>query len=157
MASEGAKDITGTDRIDPLQSRSSVEPEKTPNNGEFSSYMKGEKENTQVPTQTGKPTPMEVVQQQQMQKEMTQPTMNSIQGQMQTVSGSLGDIKNQLHNKQLKLNQSDKYLVRNKLKNANEHIRSAASKTGVDTGPPVDLSKRNNPIMKFLSMVSDGQ
>jgi len=100
---------------------------------------------------------MEIANQAQTNPPTAPPTLASVQQQMNSVSGSLGDIKNQLHTKGLKLKQSEKYLIRSKLSSANENLRSAAKQTGVDPGPPVDLLSKKNPISKFLELVTDGQ
>jgi hypothetical protein len=47
--------------------------------------------------------------------------------------------------------------VRNKLENANDHIRGAVEKLGGDPGEEVNLRAKKNPIAKFLTLVSDGQ
>lgn len=85
------------------------------------------------------------------------PTMDSVQSQMKSASGALGDVQNQLNTKNLTLKQSQKYLLRNKLSEANTHIRTAASKAGVDVGPPPSANTRQNPIRKYLAYVTDSQ
>ena len=86
-----------------------------------------------------------------------QPTMATVQSQMHATSGSLGDVQNQLHTKNLKLKQSQKYLLRNKLSEANAHIRTAASKAGAEVGTPPTMNTRQNPIKRYLSYVTDSQ
>ncbi|MCH9631215.1 MAG: hypothetical protein S4CHLAM37_12370 [Chlamydiia bacterium] len=87
----------------------------------------------------------------------TQPTMATIQTQMNSTSGSLGDVQNQLHTKNLKLKQSQKYLLRNKLSEANAHVRTAASKAGVKVGNPPTMNTRQNPVKRYLAYVTDSQ
>jgi len=145
------------DKIDPLPA---VDPhgkdDKPPEDGKFASYMKESAETTTQPTTQNQISPMELSEQGKINAGKP-PTAESIQNQMNTVAGSLGDIKNHLHTKGLKLKQSQKYLLRNKLSSANEHIRQAAKKVGVETGPPPDLSGKKSPIAKFLTLVADGQ
>lgn len=100
-------------------------------------------------------TPFDLAQGQAQQ--MGEPTHATIQAQMNSTSGVLGDIQQQLQTKNLKLKQSQKYLLRNKLSDANSYIRSAAGKVGVDTGAAPSKLTRQSPIAKFLALVSDGQ
>ena len=60
------------------------------------------------------------------------PTNESILSQMNSTSSVLGDLQTQLNNKNLNLRQSQKYLLRNKIKNAHELIETAAKKAGAD-------------------------
>jgi hypothetical protein len=84
--------------------------------------------------------------------------MESVRAQMNTASGSLGDIKQHLDNKDLNLKSSDKYLVRKKLTSAHDHLKTAAEKVGVNTGDfDAKLNKSKSPIARFLMMVTDGQ
>ena len=140
--------IDATSPIEPGGTSSGVSGQNT-----FSSYMNptnAEKAQTAAMSQ---PSPMQL----NTQGISTPPTPGSIQGQIQSVSGSLGDIKNQLHTKGLKLKQSEKYLLRNKLSQANDHIRGAAKYAGADPGPAPDFNGKKNPIARFLTLVSDGQ
>ncbi len=146
--------------IDKLDSVEAIQPKttgQTPEDGKFASLMNEPSQQTPsaVPNATA-PSPMDLSAAGN-RPIGAPPTLNDIQNQMHSVSSSLGDIKNQLHTRGLKLKQSDKYLLRSNLQSANQHIRSAAEKMGVNTGPSPDLSSKNNPIAKFLSMVTDGQ
>lgn len=149
-------DITDPEKIDPSKRVETHDPSKAPSQDEFASHMRGDNTAKQAGNVENQPSPMDVARQRPVVPSEP-PTMDSVRNQMQTASGSLGDIKNQLHTKGLKLKQSQKYLLRNKLQSAHESIRAAAQKTGVDTGPPPSLSSSKNPIARFLSMVSDGQ
>jgi hypothetical protein len=91
------------------------------------------------------------------QTSMTGPSHESISNQISSTSSVLGDLQNQLNNKNLNLRQSQKYLLRNKLASANQNIRTAATKAGVDTGSPPSQFSRQSPINKFLGMISDSQ
>lgn len=85
------------------------------------------------------------------------PSMDTLVGQMNSASSVLGDLQNQLHTKNLNLKQSQKYLLRNKLTSANQDIRSAADKAGVNVGDPPPTSARQSPVTKFLGLITDGQ
>ena len=145
--------LPNIDKIDPTQSVQPGQGSNAPESGKFSEHMKSDQSQSQNVNQ---PTPMETAQ--GVNKlPSSPPTMESIQGQMDTTSGRLGDIKKQLHTKGLKLKQSDKYLLRNKLSKANDHLRTTAKHLGADPGDPINLKASKNPLNKFLAMVSDGQ
>lgn len=155
MASEIPKDIIDPDKLDataPVDTRRSKE---SLDGGRFASFMQ-EGGNEVGPKQTS-PTqgasPIDIG----SKPPSAPPTLDSVRAQMTTASSSLGDIKNQLHTKGLQLKQSQKYLLRNKLGQANEQIRSAAEHLGVNPGPLPDVKGKKNPIAKFLELVSDGQ
>ncbi|MBM3193414.1 MAG: hypothetical protein FJZ59_04180 [Chlamydiae bacterium] len=148
---------TPTPDIDKLDKISPITPKiggETPEEGKFASFMN--EKSVQTSISPSGPTPMELSSS-GIKPISSPPTIADIQNQIQSVSSSLGDVKNQLHTKGLKLKQSDKYLLRSKLSSANENIRSAAEKSGVTTGPQPDLSQKNSPVAKFLELVTDGQ
>ena len=66
-------------------------------------------------------------------------------------------LQNKLQTPNLNLKSSQKYLLRNKLTEANDQIRSAATKAGVDVGPPTPEMSSQNPLNRFLGLLSDGQ
>lgn len=88
---------------------------------------------------------------------VAEPTNESLIDQMSSISSMLGDLQNQLNNKNLNLRQSQKYLLRKKLTNANELIRGAVGKAGVDPGSAPTQFYRQNPIHKFLGLLTDSQ
>ena len=152
MADSPLNSVPPPDKIDSV---SPVEPGASSGvsgQNQFSSYMKTGPEGSQA-SGVNQPSPMQL----NGGAASTPPTLGSVQGQLQTAAGSLGDIKNQLHTKGLKLKQSEKYLLRNKLSQADEHIRGATKYLGGDPGPPLDFSGKKNPIARFLTLVSDGQ
>jgi hypothetical protein len=85
------------------------------------------------------------------------PTMDSLHKQVQQTSNLLGTVHDQLGTKNLALKQSQKYLLRNKLSESNSEIRGAAEKVGVDVGKAPSRSTRQNPIARFLSLITDSQ
>jgi len=64
------------------------------------------------------------------------PTIQTIQTQAKTAHALLGDLSNQLNTPNLKLRQSSKYLLKNKLNSANTLMRSASSKLGANLKDP---------------------
>ena len=145
------------DKLDPLSGRGQSSPsEQRPDENAFKEQMQKPDANP-LQQQAKGPSPIDIANQQKISPSAP-PTMEKVHEQMTSVSGSLGDIKSKLHDPKLKLKNSDKYLIRKKLGNANEHIKAAAEKAGVDTGNfDKKLGKSKNPIARFLSMVSDGQ
>lgn len=153
MDSEIPDRVTPTD---PTESTPNIKGgEKGPNSERtFDSYMKEPTQTAAGKTQEGV-SPFELSAQKPMQNQT--PSMDSINNQMKSTSGVLGDIQQQLNTKNLKLKQSQKYLLRNKLSEANAHIRTAASKAGVEVGKAPTMSGRQSPVQKYLAYVTDGQ
>lgn len=156
MASGSSEDISGPSNIDPTKSIQPGGQEQAKPSQSFESYMK-EGGGPQAPsTKTEGPSPFDLAVQGKTAV-TTGPTNESILGQMNSTSSVLGDLQKQMNNKNLNLRQSQKYLLRNKLTNANQNIRTAAQKTGADIGPPVFQFNRKNPVNKFLGLLSDSQ
>jgi hypothetical protein len=85
------------------------------------------------------------------------PTFNTIQAQAKSAQLALGDVSTQLNTPNLKLRQSSKYLLKNKLGSASTLIRSASSKLGVEEKAPRETPAGAGPIQRFLSLITDGQ
>lgn len=147
------KRVPDAERIDATPS---IQPgEEAPEQGKFASYMQ-QTPSTEAQTGSAKvPSPMEINQTNPVSSQP--PTQESLKGQINSVSSSLGDVQNQLSTQNLQLKQSQKYLLRNKLQDANDHIRGAVEKLGGDPGEEVNLRAKKNPIAKFLALVADGQ
>ena len=154
MADNSPEDISPTTNIGSPKSIQPGEEQMPKPSQSFESYMK-EGGTQATPEKSEGISPFDLAG--QGQANATGPTHESIMNQMNSTSSVLGDLQNQLNNKNLNLRQSQKYLLRNKLTNANELIRSAASKTGVDAGPPPAQLSRQSPINKFLGLLTDGQ
>lgn len=85
-------------------------------------------------------------------------TFDSLMTQVKQAQTTLGDINNGLNTKNLKLKQSQRYLLKNKLTDANAHIRAANAKMGAETPPPAAPQASGGGIIgKFLDYVSEGQ
>lgn len=85
------------------------------------------------------------------------PTLNTIQEQSKMAQTTLGDINNQLQTPKLKLKQSTKYLLKNKLNSAKGHIKSASDKIGAPAVNEEKVSSGGGPLDKFIALVTDGQ
>jgi hypothetical protein len=83
-------------------------------------------------------------------------SFDSLLSQVKSAQGMLGDINNNLNTKNLKLKQSQRYLLRNKLQDANAHLRAANAKMGAEIPEP-PKSTGGGVIGKFLDYVSEGQ
>jgi len=143
--------------LDPSQSAQPIgdSTQKAPT-GNFADYMN----RPGAPTQAGAaPTPGISPQDltRGQQTPMQPPTMDSLQSQASSTSNTLNTLDDQLNTKNLKLKQSQKYLLRNKLSEANSHIRTAAGKVGVDVGEPPSTSAKQNPIRRYLALINDSQ
>lgn len=88
-----------------------------------------------------------------------QPSLATLMTQVKTASTTMGDIQGQLNTPNLKLKQSQKYILKNKLSEANSHIRSANSKMGVGAYDAIgdEDDKPKSPFAKFLAFANDGQ
>jgi hypothetical protein len=83
--------------------------------------------------------------------------LDTLLTQAKSAQTTLGDISSQLNTKNLKLKQSQRYLLRNKLGDANAMLKAANAKVGGETPPPPTPSSSGGIIGKFLDFVSDGQ
>lgn len=155
MATGSPDEIPNASNIDPTKSIQPGEEQGAKPSQSFESFMK-EEQGAQGGTKAEGPSPFDLAAQ---GKSATTagPTHESVLGQMNSTSSVLGDLQTQMNNKNLNLRQSQKYLLRNKLTSANQNIRAAAKKTGVDTGDPPTQFNRKNPVAKFLGLLSDSQ
>lgn len=85
------------------------------------------------------------------------PTLDTLVSQTKMAHTSLGDISAQLSTPNLKLKQSQKLLLRNKLTEANTHLRSASATMGAEVPKEKIVPPGAGPVQKFLGYVSDGQ
>ncbi|MBI3237185.1 MAG: hypothetical protein HYZ48_05765 [Chlamydiales bacterium] len=85
------------------------------------------------------------------------PTIDSLLAQIKSAQGTSEDIQNNLSYPNLKLKSSHKYLLKNKLVDANTHLRSANMKLGAQLPETTEPTKFGGPLGKFLSFLSDGQ
>ena len=153
MSPELPGDISKPEKIDPTKPLSSGEEKESPTKS-FKDVM-GKTESPTSTQESGKVSPMGLTE--STPKVTGTPTTQSVIGQIDSASGVLGDISNQLNTKGLKLKPSHKYLLRNKLTEANTHIRTAAKKVGVNVGKSPSTISRQNPLTKFLAYVADSQ
>lgn len=142
-------------RLDPLK-RVGDEQKQTPTPGQesFESYMeKAGKQSGTAGTPSGV-SPFELAKGQQPLA--TGPSFDTLLTQVKSAQGMLGDINSQLQTNNLKLKQSQRYLLRNKLKDANSYLRAANTKMGAEVPTPPE-SAGKGIVGKFLDYVSEGQ
>lgn len=85
------------------------------------------------------------------------PSLDTLAAQIGSSQDSMANVRNQLDKlKNTKLTRSQTHLVRNKLTDANTHLRAANSKMGAET-PDAPPPSGHGPIAKFLSYVTDGE
>ncbi|NGX46073.1 MAG: hypothetical protein K940chlam2_01255 [Chlamydiae bacterium] len=84
------------------------------------------------------------------------PTFDTMMAQAKTAHMGLGELSQQLQTPKLKLKQSSKYILKNKLAAAGAHIRSASQKMGaqtLDQKVPAGMA----PLGRFIGMITHGQ
>lgn len=151
MTSQFPEGVKGPSEIQPTRPIQGNEGLPKPVSQPFSSYMQGS--NAAPPGAASQITPFDLLQQGKTKAEDI--SMGSVINKMNSTSNTLGKLQDQLQTKNLQLNGPNRDIIRNKLTDANEKIRSAARKAGVPDGP--EVPKKRNPIERFLALISDGQ
>ncbi len=122
----------------------------------FSSYMEESKNATLGgPAKTSLSSPFEIAAGQTVLP--ATPTVDTLRTQVVNAQSTLGDVNSYLTNKDLKLKQSSKYLLKNKLQDSNTHIRTAATRLGANVPQEEAISAGGGPISRFIGMVTNGQ
>ena len=85
------------------------------------------------------------------------PSYHTLLTQVNSVHSTLGDINTQLNTPNLKLKASTKYLVKGKMSDANENLRSFNALIGANVPPEPEPSKFTGPLGRFFSYFTDGQ
>ena len=87
----------------------------------------------------------------------TAPSLTTLLAQINNVHSTLGDINTQLNTPKLKLRASTKYLVKSKLSEANENLRTFNAKLGAQVVPEPDHSQFTGPLGRFFAYLNEGQ
>jgi len=151
-------DVEATDRIFPTKS---LESGGKPGGGAlatqpFSAFMKPD--TASALAASGKSTMISPFDMMQGTTPLAStPSYDALQTQAKSVQSTLGDINNQLNTPGLKLKASSKYLLKNKLSDANDHMRRANAQIGAETVDKVDSSQFTGPMAKFLHYLANGQ
>lgn len=141
------------DRIDPSKS---IEPRtsiRSQSGSDFQSFMEGSGANPTAASTAGSPSPLELAKPSQPS---AAPTFNTLMAQSTNMQDSLGTLQDQLNTPNLKLKRSQAHLLRNKLGDANNYIRGAAGKLGIDT-PPINMPSRPGVTERLMAYINDGQ
>ncbi len=120
----------------------------------FQAYMQGAQPNALLATKPVQVSPFDLA---HGALPPAGPTMSTLLAQTTQAQSTLGDMATQLNTPNLKLKQSSKYILKNKLSSANAHLRSAASKMGAEIAPEKETPAGAGPLQKFLAMITDGQ
>ncbi len=142
------------DRIDPNKP---IEPKTAigSNTGsDFQTFMQGSGTNPVAASAAGgAPTPIELARPPQ---QPGAPTLNTLLAQSANMQDSLGTLQDQLGTPNLKLKRSQAHLLRNKLSDANNYIRGAAGKLGLET-PPLKTPSHPGVTERLMAYINDGQ
>ena len=141
------------DRIAPAKAIETTLPEKAPGSS-FQSYMQSSPTPPGAASATGAPSPLSLPQQGVVQGGT--PTFNTLLGQAQATRDTLGTVEQQLNTPNLKFKRSQSHLIRNKLTDANDYLRSATDKLGADSPEPRS-SAGMSMLGKLLAYVGTGQ
>ena len=144
-----------SDRIEPGGAIGPQSPgiQQQPGTG-FSSYMQGSQTQPQAALPQGL-SPAQLAQGPAMAGGV--PSPQTLAAQVSTSQDSFSNLRNQLNTKNLQLNHSQEYLLRNKLSDASDHLRAANSKLGITPSEMPASSANAGPIEKFLNYVGDGE
>lgn len=121
----------------------------------FRPYMEGREPNPLV--ETGKTPQVSPFDLERGRVPASGPNFNTLQEQAKNAQATLGDINNQLNTPKLKLKQSTKYLLKNKLTSAKGHIKTAGQKAGAPEVEEEEVPKGAGPLQRYLALVTDGQ
>lgn len=151
--------VPGQEKVIPAKAAPAISPgdQKMPGEGSrsFSSFMEGSQPNPLLETKASPQiSPFDLA---QGSVPPAGANFHTIQEQAKTVHTTLGDISNQLNTPKLKLKQSTKYLLKNKLTGAQGNIKSASSKLGAPQIAETEVSSSASPLTRYISMVTDGQ
>jgi len=141
-------------RLDPLKGIGEDPKMGTPTSSPGKSFEEYMQKTGQPPaTKTSALSPFELA---QGQTPLAAASFDSLLSQVKSAQGMLGDISTNLNTKNLKLKQSQRYLLRNKLTDANAHLRAANVKLGAEI-PDTPKTSGGGIIGKFLDYVAEGQ
>jgi len=85
------------------------------------------------------------------------PTMDTLLTQVKSVQSTMGDINSQLNTPNLKLKASTKYLVKGKLADANDNLRTFNAKINANIPEEPDITSFKGPLGRFFAYLTDGQ
>lgn len=143
-----------SDDISPIKPISNYNEQQTSLNpaSSFQSYM--EAKNPSSNTSASGISPFDLAQ----GKSLTNgpPTINNLIDQTKQAHNALGDVTQQLQNKNLKLSRSQQQIIRSKITTASSYLETVNSNLGI---PVIKTSAPSSTgiLGKFLNYVKDGQ
>ena len=145
------EEITGKGNIGPTTPAN--EERRTPDVQRFHSFM----QETPKPAEMAPGTeisPMDLLNKSNLPKGA--PTTKSLLEQMNAAQDELETVQQNLQFPQLKLKRSAEHLLNNKLTDANQNLRFAAGKLGLEP-PPATITTGLSPLDKLITFAADGQ
>lgn len=121
----------------------------------FESYMKSPEANPMVTGKSAQVSPFDLVHGQGSVQ--MGPSLQTLLTQVTSAQTTLGDLNNSLNTPNLRLRQSQRYILNNKLSEASTHLRAANTKLGGPEAPEPTVKPGSGPIAKFLAFVADGE
>ena len=85
------------------------------------------------------------------------PTIDNMYAQVANTQSTMDDLQSNINYPNLKLKSSHKYILKNKLTDANANLRAGNAKMGADIPPEPNPATFSGPLAKFLSYLTDGQ
>ncbi len=147
---------TGPEDITPPPITSPIQPGETKvpmGERSFQTYMQGTEANPLLQPGTSQISPFDLA---GGRLPPSGPTLDTMMSQTKMAQMGLGEMTQQLKTPKLKLKQSSKYILKNKLAATNAHIRSASQKMGaktLDEHPSSGMA----PLERFIGMITHGQ
>lgn len=142
-------------KLDPIR-KIGEEPQSTTTPGKgFESYMEKAGQQLQNSGKTTASSPFDLAK--SPAPLASGPTFDSLLSQVKSSQVMLSDMNNDLNTKNLKLKQSQRYVLRSKLTSANNYLQAANVKMGTQTPPLAPHTTGGGIMGKFLNYISDGQ
>lgn len=151
-------DFSDVDHNDPVERVRKISPTQgeAPGIEETGSFEESMKRLSSQPTPSQRVSPFDLVS--QKSQLATGPTYDGVLAQINSTEKTSKTLQDQLNTPGLKLKQSQKFLLENKLADANEHIRAAGHLVKAEMPTAAELlAAPTNPVTKFLALITDGE
>ncbi len=149
-------DPEGLNPIEPYRAPETESATARPDQTKFQNLME---EGPSTPPATTTPsgvTPMDVITPGNIQTPKA--TVNALISQTDTTQGHIHTMQKTLTaNPNLKVRRSDQNLLQNKLENANDYLKAANKRMGVELPEASIPSSQAGPVTRFLAFLTDGQ
>ena len=149
-------DLRTAQKIPSMPPIASGEERDTMPSQSFASFMKGD--NASPMAAAGKTPLISPFELAKGQSPLAQsPTIDSLLAQVTNAHSTINDLRENMSYPNLKLKASQKYLLKNKLTDANTNLRAANAKLGAQVPAEPEHTKFSGPLGKFLAFITDGQ